>query len=88
MNGTLPKYRLVHTNKWGEQHYFQRLGEHWPSNPARRCISRTTPDRHKAVVFDTLPEALAVLLEAGEPADWEHDVVKPDQPHPVTCPSS
>ncbi len=77
---TLPRYVLRHTNAYGEWHYFVRLGHRWDEDPKwqglpdpknRRLIRETTKDRDKATVFDTLPDALAPIVEAGDPPGWQ-----------------
>ena len=71
-----PPYVLVHTNNYGERHYFVALGDKpWPQHPERRLIDATTRDKIKARVFDTLPEALAVLVQAGNPPGWAEEAV-------------
>ncbi len=70
-----PPYLLVHTNRYSERHYFVALGDCWPHRPEFRLIAETTSDRIRARVFDTLPEALAVIVEAGSPAAWEAEAV-------------
>lgn len=67
---TLPKYRLRFTNKYGETFWFISLGLNWPHHPDRRLISRTALSRELGTIFDTLPEALAILVTAGDPPDW------------------
>lgn len=76
---TLPRYRLKFTNRYGEMFYFVSLGHRWDEDPLwnrgpdpmnRRLIRRTTTDIAKAAVFDTLPEALEVLILSDNPADW------------------
>lgn len=70
MTITLPRYRLKFTNRYGETYYLVSLGDPWPHKPERRLIAHTTPKPEEAAVFDTLPEALEVLVTAGDPADW------------------
>jgi hypothetical protein len=66
----LPKYRLKFTNKWNENFWFVSLGEPWPHRPGFRLIAATARKPEDAAVFDTLPDALAVLVTAGDPPDW------------------
>ena len=70
-----PPYVLVHTNRFNERWYFVRLGDNWGRGDDRRLIAETTQDKIKARVFDTLPEALAILVEAGDPVAWEAEAV-------------
>ena len=65
-----PRFVLVHTNNRRQRHYFVALGEPWPGRSDRRMIAQTTEDRSKATVFETAPEALAVLALAGDPPSW------------------
>ena len=69
-NKPAPKFVLVHTNSRNQRHFFVALGAPWPGRPDRRLIAETTQDRAKATVFDTAPEALAIIVQAGEPPDW------------------
>lgn len=70
-----PPYVLVHRNACGEIWYFVRLGDNWGRGDARQLIAATTPERIRARVFDTLPEALEVLVIAGQPPGWEAEAV-------------
>ena len=65
-------FLLQHTNRHNERFFFVALGEPWPHRPEFRMIKETTPDPKKARVFDTAPEALAILLAAGEPDKAGH----------------
>lgn len=64
------KFILVHTNSRNQRWFFVALGSPWPYRPERRMITSTTQDREKAKVFDTVPEALAILETAGDPPGW------------------
>jgi hypothetical protein len=79
MTDTAPKYRLRFTNKYGETYWFVELGHRWDADPLwnrgpdplnRRLIRRTSSKREDGAVFDALPDALAVLVTAGDPPDW------------------
>lgn len=70
-----PPYVLVFRNAYKDTFYFVRLGDSWPHNLERRLIEATTPDRIRARVFDTLPEALETLVVAGQPPGWEAEAV-------------
>lgn len=74
-----PKYRLRITNKYGETFWFVRLGNRWDEHSLwnrghddrnRRFIKETSPNRKDGAIFDTLPDALAVIVTAGDPPDW------------------
>lgn len=66
-------FLLLHTNSHNERHYFVESGEwHTSENLGRiRLINRTTPDKACALRFDTAPEAAQVLVDAGNPTEWE-----------------
>lgn len=64
------KYRLRFTNNLNESFWFVSLGRPWPHRPDCRLIEKTAPRREDGTVFDTLAEALAVLVTAGDPPYW------------------
>lgn len=71
------KHRLRFTNTYGEQYWFAGFGPRRDAHPkwnrgpdARRLIGPTARRREDGLVFDTLPDALAVLVEAGDPPYW------------------
>lgn len=70
-----PPYLLVHTNRFNERWFFVNLGNNWGRGDDRRLIAETTQDKIRARVFDTLPEALEVLVIAGDPAGWTAEAV-------------
>lgn len=64
---------LRHRNDHNEVHYFVRSGDLNESKTLGviRLISTVSEDINRAKRFDTAPEAAALLVEAGNPADWE-----------------
>ncbi len=64
---------LRHRNDHNEVHYFVRSGELHESKTLGiiRLISTVSADVNRAKRFETAPEAAAILLEAGKPADWD-----------------
>ena len=66
-----PQFLLRFTNQWGEVHYFVSLGKPWPYRPECRLISQTTASKAEAALFGTYPEAMEVLLKAGDPQGYE-----------------
>jgi hypothetical protein len=70
-----PPYLLVHTDPIAGRYYFVALGDNWGRGDDRRLIAETTQDRIKARVFDTLPEALEVLVIAGDPPCWSAEPI-------------
>lgn len=61
-------YVLRSTNQWGEVYYFLRFGE---VHRNIRLIAETTQNIERARTFETYPEAVAALHEAGDPQGWE-----------------
>ena len=70
---TESKFILRHKNDHNEIHYFVRSGELHESKTLGiiRPISTVSANIKLAKRFETAPEAAALLLEAGSPADWE-----------------
>lgn len=66
-----PKFLLRHTNPYGEHHYLVSLGDQWPNHHGRKLISMTTESTERARKFETIPDAVAILQEAGDPHGWE-----------------
>jgi hypothetical protein len=74
-----PKYRLRRTNSYGETYWFVEMGHRWDADPKwnrgpdphnRRLIRKTTDKREKGTVFDTLPDALAIIIQSGDSPGW------------------
>lgn len=63
---------LKYTNNFNEVTFFVSKGPiHMsPKLGPIRLISAVTPDKKKALKFETATHAAAMLAEAGNPADW------------------
>jgi hypothetical protein len=77
-----PKYRLRFINAYKEEFWFAGFGPRRDAHPKwsrgpdpRRLIGPTSRTREGGMVFDTLPEALAVLVEAGDPPYWNAETL-------------
>ncbi len=68
MTAVISHYHLRFTNRHGEVYYFLAHGD---SHGAIKLIGATTPNITKARRFETAPEALLALTEAGEPDGWD-----------------
>ena len=69
------RYILKFINRYNEAFYFVAFGDAWPHNINNNLIRETTTERRKATVFETMPEATAALLQAGDPPDWSIELL-------------
>ena len=64
-----PRFLLVYLNTRGQRWYFVASGTD-ARMPGRLLIKETTMERSKAKVFDTAPEATAMLRATVASPEW------------------
>lgn len=65
--------KLKLTNHYKESFYFAELGDAWPRDPSKFMVKRTTSNPDEAMCFDSVPEAVAMILRTGND-QWTVDV--------------